>query len=120
MRRIVIPGVLVAAGAGALALRASQQAEAPKVEVDKLEDNLFVLRGAGGGGIPSCSSRPTVWSSWIRTIPERSRSVDEIAGGWAMPAKYKGYAAPQPARLKANAQVIFDESCRNGRLPRRH
>jgi hypothetical protein len=26
-----------------------------------------------------------------------------------MPAKYTGYAAPQPARLKANVQVVYDE-----------
>jgi hypothetical protein len=26
-----------------------------------------------------------------------------------MPAKYVGYAEPQPNRLKANVQVVFDE-----------
>ena len=37
------------------------------------------------------------------------KSVDDIANNWKMPAKYKGYAMPQAARLKANVQVIFDE-----------
>jgi glyoxylase-like metal-dependent hydrolase (beta-lactamase superfamily II) len=37
------------------------------------------------------------------------KSVDEIAGGWTMPEKYKGYAAPQPARLRSNVQVVYDE-----------
>jgi cyclase len=38
------------------------------------------------------------------------KSMDEIAAGWTMPAKYTGYAAPAPARLKANVEVIFNES----------
>ena len=37
------------------------------------------------------------------------RSVDEVANAWKQPAKYANYAAPQPARLRANVQVIFDE-----------
>jgi cyclase len=37
------------------------------------------------------------------------KSVDDIANSWTMPAKYAGYAAPQPVRLKSNVQVIFDE-----------
>jgi len=37
------------------------------------------------------------------------KSVDELASGWTMPAKYTGYAAPQPARLRSNVQVVFDE-----------
>jgi cyclase len=37
------------------------------------------------------------------------KSVDDIAAGWTMPEKYKGYAAPQPARLKSNVQVVYDE-----------
>jgi hypothetical protein len=36
--------------------------------------------------------------------------MDEIAAAWTMPAKYTGYAAPAPARLKANVEVIFNES----------
>jgi hypothetical protein len=35
--------------------------------------------------------------------------VDEVASTWKMPAKYMGYGAPQPARLKANVQVVYDE-----------
>jgi 7-cyano-7-deazaguanine synthase in queuosine biosynthesis len=45
----------------------------------------------------------------MRTAMKAGKTVDEVAGSWTMPAKYKGYAAPQPARLKANVQVIFDE-----------
>ena len=37
------------------------------------------------------------------------KSVDDIAGSWKVPAKYKGYATPAEARLKANVQVVYDE-----------
>jgi glyoxylase-like metal-dependent hydrolase (beta-lactamase superfamily II) len=52
MRRGGVLGILVAAGALSIALGAHQQpaADAKTVEVEKLKDNLFVLRGRGGGG----------------------------------------------------------------------
>jgi cyclase len=40
---------------------------------------------------------------------QAGRSVDEIAKGWAIPAKYKGYAEPQAARLRANVEVVYNE-----------
>jgi cyclase len=45
----------------------------------------------------------------VRDAKKAGKSVDDVANTWAMPAKYAGYAAVQPARLKANVQVIFDE-----------
>jgi cyclase len=51
MRRACVLGVLVIVGAASVAVRAYQQpaANAPKViEVDKVKDNLFVLKGGGG------------------------------------------------------------------------
>ena len=53
MKRIVVLGVLIMVGALSLGvaavLRAQGGAEAPKViEVEKLKDNLFVLKGGGG------------------------------------------------------------------------
>jgi glyoxylase-like metal-dependent hydrolase (beta-lactamase superfamily II) len=45
----------------------------------------------------------------VREAKKAGKSVDDVASTWAMPAKYTGYAAAQPARLKANVQVIFDE-----------
>jgi len=50
MKREVVLGTLIAVGALTLAV-AAQQPAAPApmvVEVDKLKDNLFVLRGGGG------------------------------------------------------------------------
>jgi glyoxylase-like metal-dependent hydrolase (beta-lactamase superfamily II) len=46
----------------------------------------------------------------VQAGKKAGRSVDEIAGSWTMPAKYAGYAAPQPARLRANVQVVWDET----------
>jgi len=45
----------------------------------------------------------------VREAKKAGKSVDDVAASWKMPAKYTGYAAPQPARLKANVQVIYDE-----------
>lgn len=38
------------------------------------------------------------------------QSVDEFAAAWKTPAKYSGYATPQAARVKADAQVVFGET----------
>jgi cyclase len=49
MKRMIVLGALVVVGALSLAVAAQQPASAPKVlEVTKLKDNLFVLKGGGG------------------------------------------------------------------------
>jgi glyoxylase-like metal-dependent hydrolase (beta-lactamase superfamily II) len=45
----------------------------------------------------------------VRDAKKAGKSVDDVANSWKMPAKYKGYADPAAARLKANVQVVFDE-----------
>ena len=45
----------------------------------------------------------------VRDAKKAGKSVDDVANSWKMPAKYSGYAAAAPARLKSNVQVIFDE-----------
>jgi len=45
----------------------------------------------------------------VKEAKKSGKSVDDVANSWKMPAKYAGYAEPQPARLKANVQVIYDE-----------
>ena len=45
----------------------------------------------------------------MREAKKAGKSVDEVASTWKQPAKYAGYAEVQPARLKSNVQVIFDE-----------
>jgi hypothetical protein len=37
---------------------------------------------------------------------KNGRSVDEIAGSWRIPDRYKGYAAPDPMRLRINIENI--------------
>ena len=49
------------------------------------------------------------FASDVREAKKAGKSVDDVANSWKMPAKYMGYAAPQPARLKANVQVVYDE-----------
>jgi len=38
------------------------------------------------------------------------KSVEDVVTEWKTPAKYAGYANPNPARVRANAQVVFDET----------
>jgi len=45
----------------------------------------------------------------VRAAKKGGKTVDEVANTWKVPAKYTGYATPQPARLKANVQVVYDE-----------
>ena len=45
----------------------------------------------------------------VQAGKKAGKSADEIAAGWSMPAKYADYAAPQPARLKSNIEVILAE-----------
>jgi glyoxylase-like metal-dependent hydrolase (beta-lactamase superfamily II) len=46
----------------------------------------------------------------VQAAKKAGKSVDEIAGTWKIPAKYAGYAAPAAPRLKANVQIVFDET----------
>ncbi len=46
----------------------------------------------------------------VQAAKKAGKSVDDVAASWKTPAKYKGYAAPAPARLKANVQIVFDET----------
>src|SRR4051812_15611012 len=45
----------------------------------------------------------------MRQAKAAGKSVDDVVKSWKMPAKYSGYAAVQEARLRANAQVAFNE-----------
>jgi cyclase len=45
----------------------------------------------------------------VRDAKKAGKTVDDIAGSWKIPEKYKGYTAPQAARLKSNVQVVWDE-----------
>jgi len=51
----------------------------------------------------------------VQAAKKAGKSVDDVAKSWKIPAKYKGYTDPastpaQTARLKANVQIVFDET----------
>src|SRR6266487_6086939 len=51
----------------------------------------------------------------VQAAKKAGKTVDDVAGSWKIPEKYKGYADPNAtpaakARLKANAQIVFDET----------
>jgi cyclase len=45
----------------------------------------------------------------VRAAKNVGKTVDEVASSWKIPAKYTGYAAPMPERLKTNVQIAYDE-----------
>jgi cyclase len=45
----------------------------------------------------------------MRAAKKGGQGVEEVVKTWKQPAKYQGYADVQEARLRSNAQVIFDE-----------
>ena len=45
----------------------------------------------------------------VREGKKAGQTVDQIAESWKIAEKYAGYTAPQPARLKANVEVVFKE-----------
>jgi glyoxylase-like metal-dependent hydrolase (beta-lactamase superfamily II) len=46
----------------------------------------------------------------VQAAKKAGKSAEETAKSWTQPDKYKGYAAPAPARLLANVQVIYAET----------
>ena len=46
----------------------------------------------------------------MQAAKKAGKTVDDVVASWTTPAKYAGYDAPQPARVKANAEVIFTET----------
>jgi cyclase len=45
----------------------------------------------------------------VQAAKKAGKTADEISTTWTIPEKFKGYAAPQAARLKANAEVVLNE-----------
>ncbi len=46
----------------------------------------------------------------VQSAKAAGRSVDDVVATWKTPAAYAGYNAPQPARIKADAEVIWSET----------
>jgi glyoxylase-like metal-dependent hydrolase (beta-lactamase superfamily II) len=49
------------------------------------------------------------FASAVREGKKAGRGIDEIAKSWTIPGKYTGYSQPQPARLRSNVEVVFNE-----------
>jgi len=49
-----------------------------------------------------------------REAKKAGKSADDFAASWKNPEKYVGYPAPQPARVKSNAQAIYEELGKQG------
>ena len=47
---------------------------------------------------------------FVQDAKKSGKTVDDVVSGWKVPAKYTGYATPAAARVKADAQVVFDET----------
>jgi glyoxylase-like metal-dependent hydrolase (beta-lactamase superfamily II) len=47
---------------------------------------------------------------FVQDAKKAGKTVDDVAATWKTPAKYTGYAAPAAARVKADAQVVWDET----------
>jgi glyoxylase-like metal-dependent hydrolase (beta-lactamase superfamily II) len=48
--------------------------------------------------------------TFVQNAKKAGKSVDDVVSTWKTPAKYKGYANPQPNRLRADVQVVWDET----------
>jgi cyclase len=46
--------------------------------------------------------------AFVQEGKKAGRTPSQIVESWTMPAKYTGYTAPQPARLQANVEAIYD------------
>src|SRR6266540_1130880 len=152
MKRWVVLGTLVAAGALSIGLAAFQQPPAgqpaPKViEVDKLKDNLFVLKGGGGNtaafitangvvvvdtklpgwGQPLLDKIKTLTDKPVTTIINTHTHFDHVSGNVEFPATVEVVTHENTAKLMQEMRPvtggpaqpnIFKEN--NGRgLPRR-
>jgi cyclase len=95
----MVLGVLVAVGGITIVAAQQPAADAPKVvEVEKVKDNLFVLRGAGGGG-----------NTAVFVMANGVAVVDSKNPGWGQPilAKIKELT-PKPVTLLINTHTHGD------------
>ena len=105
MRRGVVLGVLVAVGAMSLGVTANQQPDEMVVEVEQLEDNLYVLRGGGENSAAFVTSTGVVL-------------VDTKLPGWGQPLIDKiGELTSNPITTIINTHTHFDHVSGNIEFP---
>lgn len=106
MRRALVLGVLVAVGGLAIVSAAQPAADAPKVvAVEKVKDNLFVLRGGGG-------------NTAVFVMANGVAVVDAKNPGWGAPilAEIKKLT-PKPVTLLINTHTHGDHVSGNVEFP---
>jgi glyoxylase-like metal-dependent hydrolase (beta-lactamase superfamily II) len=110
MKRAITLGLLIVVGALSLALDAAQQPAGTQpmvVEVEKLKDNLFVLRGQGGGG----NTAVFVQASGVTV-------VDTKNPGWGQPILDKiRELTPKPVTTVINTHTHGDHTSGNVSFP---
>src|SRR6266850_2165473 len=110
MKRAVTLGLLMLIGALSLALNAAQQpagTQSMVVEVEKLKDNLFVLRGNGGGG----NTAVFVQANGVTV-------VDTKNPGWGQPILDKiRELTPKPVTRIVNTHTHGDHTSGNVAFP---
>ena len=47
---------------------------------------------------------------FVQDAKKSGKTVDEVVKTWKTPEKYKGYAVAAEGRIRADAQVIWDET----------
>jgi cyclase len=47
---------------------------------------------------------------FVQAAKKAGKTVDDVVNTWSTPAKYTGYSKPNPDRVRADAQVIWDET----------
>jgi cyclase len=50
------------------------------------------------------------FARFVQDAKKAGKTVDDVVSSWQVPAKYSGYAKPNPDRVRADAQVIWDET----------
>lgn len=108
MRRAIVLGLLIAVG-GLTAIYAQQPAaDGPKVvDVEKIKDNLYVLRGNGGGG------NTAVWITASGVTV-----VDAKNPGWGKPILDKiRELTPKPVTILINTHTHGDHVSGNVEFP---
>ena len=103
MRRVIVLGALLALAGGSFA---AQQADAPKVvEVEKLKDNLFMLKGGGGNTAVFVTANGVV-------------VVDTKNPGWGQPILDKiKELTPKPVTTIINTHTHGDHVSGNVEFP---
>ena len=129
MRRVVFPVALLAVAAVTMTVAAYQQppAAANVIEVDKVRDNLYVLKGGGGNttvfigasgvvvidtklpgwGQPLLAKIRTLTSKPITTIINTHTHYDHVSGNVDFPASVEVIAQENTARYMNEANPVY-------------